>query len=498
MKSYFRSLLLLQLHSDPSCSTLMWCIQEQALHQVIRECCSGQPCAEVLYIISKTKPVSTSSCLGRSGSQQRQGVTNSHTASGPSCSLVQDVCRHLHLPIVVQVSTTMILQTILFKMKNRKVVSIVGKKESSCLLLMSEQWSEYLKGDVAGGQKSKQEKKEAHKAKLKAKKGDDASAATTALLNSTPTAEALAAVGANQMSKAAAERQAEIDKNRLAWQQRTQAATSGAASANHAASGGAINAGAASNSQAIPGGAANAGDAPAASHVSAGHTDGPRGIQAETEQQVAGDAGGTNGSASSSEEEEGEGEADTAGSGQVHDMHSNVQPCTSCHHKQCGSAIAFQTFDDSHIVGSLCQLGPACHALDTAWAHDKLALTGTISQGNPDFATPGVCVYVQKQQQQRTSTAEQQEIAALLAEENVEVLDPEDRDRLTQLDSLTGAPQPDDVLLFAVPVCAPYSALQGYKYKLKLTPGTQRKGKAARQVSPPFNLDSSICIMNSS
>lgn len=85
------------------------------------------------------------------------------------------------------------------------------------------------------------------------------------------------------------------------------------------------------------------------------------------------------------------------------------------------------------------------------------------------------------------NTAEKAEIAALLAEENVEVLDPEDRDRLTQLDSLTGVPQPDDVLLFAVPVCAPYSALQGYKHKLKLTPGTQRKGKAARQVcSHPF------------
>lgn len=64
----------------------------------------------------------------------------------------------------------------------------------------------------------------------------------------------------------------------------------------------------------------------------------------------------------------------------------------------------------------------------------------------------------------------------------MELLDPEDRDRLTQLDSLTGAPSSDDVLLFAVPVCAPYSALQGYKHKLKLTPGTQRKGKAARQV----------------
>ena len=84
---------------------------------------------------------------------------------------------------------------------------------------------------------------------------------------------------------------------------------------------------------------------------------------------------------------------------------------------------------------------------------------------------------------QRSSTAEQAEIAALLAEENVELLDPEDKDRLTQLDSLTGAPKQDDILLFAVPVCAPYSALQGYKHKLKLTPGTQRKGKAARQVS---------------
>ncbi|XP_067222943.1 ribosome quality control complex subunit NEMF-like isoform X2 [Chanodichthys erythropterus] len=48
------------------------------------------------------------------------------------------------------------------------------------------------------------------------------------------------------------------------------------------------------------------------------------------------------------------------------------------------------------------------------------------------------------------------------------------------LDSLTGLPHPDDVLMFAVPVCAPYMALSNYKYKVKLTPGTQKKGKAAR------------------
>uniref|UniRef100_A0A7N8YCY0 Ribosome quality control complex subunit NEMF n=1 Tax=Mastacembelus armatus TaxID=205130 RepID=A0A7N8YCY0_9TELE len=48
------------------------------------------------------------------------------------------------------------------------------------------------------------------------------------------------------------------------------------------------------------------------------------------------------------------------------------------------------------------------------------------------------------------------------------------------LTSLTGQPHPEDVLMFAVPVCAPYTALSNYKHKVKLTPGSQKKGKAAR------------------
>ncbi|KAM9708564.1 ribosome quality control complex subunit NEMF [Menidia menidia] len=48
------------------------------------------------------------------------------------------------------------------------------------------------------------------------------------------------------------------------------------------------------------------------------------------------------------------------------------------------------------------------------------------------------------------------------------------------LTSLTGQPHSEDVLLFAVPVCAPYTALSNYKHKVKLTPGAQKKGKAAR------------------
>uniref|UniRef100_UPI00358FD816 ribosome quality control complex subunit NEMF isoform X2 n=1 Tax=Myxine glutinosa TaxID=7769 RepID=UPI00358FD816 len=48
------------------------------------------------------------------------------------------------------------------------------------------------------------------------------------------------------------------------------------------------------------------------------------------------------------------------------------------------------------------------------------------------------------------------------------------------LASLTGQPHAEDRLMFSVPVCAPYTALSSYKYKVKLTPGTQKKGKACK------------------
>ena len=67
----------------------------------------------------------------------------------------------------------------------------------------------------AGGQKSSQDRKEAHKAKRKAKKGEDAVNGPAAI-TAAPTAEALAAVGASQMSKAAQDRRQEIDRNKAA------------------------------------------------------------------------------------------------------------------------------------------------------------------------------------------------------------------------------------------------------------------------------------------
>ena len=56
-----------------------------------------------------------------------------------------------------------------------------------------------------------------------------------------------------------------------------------------------------------------------------------------------------------------------------------------------------------------------------------------------------------------------------------------DAERVSKVDWFTGAPFHSDVLTFAVPVVAPYAALQSYRYKVKLTPGSQKKGKAAKQ-----------------
>ena len=76
---------------------------------------------------------------------------------------------------------------------------------------------------------------------------------------------------------------------------------------------------------------------------------------------------------------------------------------------------------------------------------------------------------------------EKEAMRQLLIEEGEEVLEDDMWDKLTTLDSLTGIPRGSDVLMYAVPVCAPYAALQGYKYRIKVTPGTQKRGKAARQ-----------------
>ncbi|EFN86238.1 nuclear export mediator factor NEMF homolog isoform X1 [Harpegnathos saltator] len=60
------------------------------------------------------------------------------------------------------------------------------------------------------------------------------------------------------------------------------------------------------------------------------------------------------------------------------------------------------------------------------------------------------------------------------------------------LEQLTGKPFPEDELLFAVPVVAPYSTLLNYKFKVKLTPGIGKRGKAAKTAIAVFLRDKEI------
>uniref|UniRef100_A0A183TK60 NFACT-R_1 domain-containing protein n=1 Tax=Schistocephalus solidus TaxID=70667 RepID=A0A183TK60_SCHSO len=60
---------------------------------------------------------------------------------------------------------------------------------------------------------------------------------------------------------------------------------------------------------------------------------------------------------------------------------------------------------------------------------------------------------------------------------------------LEVLDRLTGQPSPDDTILFALPFCAPYSAISKYKFKAKLIPGTQKRGKIGRLAIHHFSVD---------
>ena len=64
-----------------------------------------------------------------------------------------------------------------------------------------------------------------------------------------------------------------------------------------------------------------------------------------------------------------------------------------------------------------------------------------------------------------------------MEEDDIKEIGEDEKEKLTDVDYLTGNPLPNDILLYAVPVCAPYTALQSYKYRVKIIPGTTKKGK---------------------
>ncbi|KAI8884094.1 hypothetical protein K501DRAFT_294252 [Backusella circina FSU 941] len=85
-----------------------------------------------------------------------------------------------------------------------------------------------------------------------------------------------------------------------------------------------------------------------------------------------------------------------------------------------------------------------------------------------------------------TDEKDTEAIRQMLKEENITMLEADEIANLSALDSLTPNPLAEDIIHFAIPVCAPYVALQKYKYKVKLTPGSLKRGKAIKQAQSVF------------
>jgi hypothetical protein len=95
-------------------------------------------------------------------------------------------------------------------------------------------------------------------------------------------------------------------------------------------------------------------------------------------------------------------------------------------------------------------------------------------------------------QHQRTQeeTAEHEEIRRLMLEEGQDVLGEGEEGKMTSFETLVGIPLKGDEILEAIPVCAPWAAMGKYKYKAKLQPGAQKKGKAVKEVVGRWLIDS--------
>ena len=78
---------------------------------------------------------------------------------------------------------------------------------------------------------------------------------------------------------------------------------------------------------------------------------------------------------------------------------------------------------------------------------------------------------------------EAEEIRRLNFEEGIETLDEDEVQELRDLDAFVGAPLPGDEILDALVVCGPWDAIGGRcRWRVKLQPGTVKKGKAVREI----------------
>lgn len=61
-------------------------------------------------------------------------------------------------------------------------------------------------------------------------------------------------------------------------------------------------------------------------------------------------------------------------------------------------------------------------------------------------------------------------------------------DDTKMINSLTWWPSSEDTLLYAIVVVAPYNVIQKFKYKVKLLPGNEKRGKAVKNALVIFQV----------
>ncbi len=83
---------------------------------------------------------------------------------------------------------------------------------------------------------------------------------------------------------------------------------------------------------------------------------------------------------------------------------------------------------------------------------------------------------------------EAEELRKFRFEEDIETFNDNELEGLEDLDAFVGAPLPGDDILDALVVCGPWDAIGGrYKWRVKLQPGTTKKGKAVKEILNKWN-----------
>lgn len=87
-----------------------------------------------------------------------------------------------------------------------------------------------------------------------------------------------------------------------------------------------------------------------------------------------------------------------------------------------------------------------------------------------------------KAQHERAAEAERKRQALFEADDYDEETAVAEAADLSWIPALVGTPHPEDEIIAAIPICAPWAALGRYKYRVKLQPGAVKKGKAVKEI----------------